>query len=102
MNDEKFNGLMARARGHAPFDTGRAGFGLETRVLARVREARRGEEGEGANLADELGKWVWRSAAGLAPVVALLVIWLLLWSGLTLDSFAYDALEDLGVYLPLE
>ena len=73
MNDEQFSEVMRRARWHEPFDTARAGHGLETRVLARMKDEGGGKS-EAAAFADDLRKWIWRSAAGVAPAVALLVL----------------------------
>jgi hypothetical protein len=67
MNDEQLNRLIAAAR-QAPPETGRAEFGFETRLLARLRAERpRGTPW----LA-----WTWR----LAPVFAAIVIALGIWT----------------------
>ncbi len=92
MNEERFEEVLKAARAHSPCDVGRAGFGLETRVLARLRE-------EGASvpgLLEEIGRWGWRCALGLAPVVALLVAWFCLWSGLSVETFPLNAAGDLA------
>ena len=94
MTDEQFDELIREARGCDPFDLERAGYGLETRVAARMRAE--------STVDDLLVKWVWRGAFGVAPVVALLVGWLCVWSGFSAETlYSFSAAGDLASYLPL-
>lgn len=94
-----FEELLALAREHRP-DTSRAELGFEARLMARIREAR---QSGGASLWDEALSWVWRSAAGLAPVVAVMLVWFFLAHGLRLEvpPSAGEALDFLGSYFNL-
>jgi hypothetical protein len=67
MNDEQLNQLFAAAR-QAPPETGRVELALETRLLARLREAQRPSALWSA--------WTWR----LAPIFAAVVIGLGVWN----------------------
>ncbi len=94
MNEERFDQLIIEAKRRIPFDLERAGLGLETRVVARLR----------AKIAtdDLLARWVWRGAFGVAPAVALLVAWFCVWNGFSAETIvASDAARDLTAYLPL-
>lgn len=102
MNDNGLDELMRRAREHEPFDTERAALGLETRLVARLRSMRENGEAAATTFWDDLRKSLWGSAAGLAPVVILLVIWLCVWSGFSTAPFAYDAVAFLEAYLPVD
>ena len=97
MSDKVLKQLFGDARAHGPFDIERAGYGLETRVLARMRA----EGKAAAGALEDFGKWAWRSAFGVAAVVALLVVWLCVWSGFSVEAFAYDPSGDLASYLPI-
>jgi len=66
MNDDQLNKLFAAAR-QAPPDTGRAEFGFETRLLARLRAVRQGEL--------PWFVWTWRLAPVFAAVVIALGVW---------------------------
>jgi hypothetical protein len=72
MNDEQLNKLFATAR-QAPPDTGRAEFGFETRLLARLRAERRPSAPWFA--------WAWRLTPAFAAIVIALGVWTFTASG---------------------
>jgi len=66
MNDEQLNELFKAARTAAP-DTSRVGFGLETRLLARLRAERA-----------QAGPWhafAWKLVPVFAAIVVALGVW---------------------------
>lgn len=66
MNDEELNQLFKTVRNAAP-DTSRAEYGFETRLLARIREERRGSS--------SIFGWAWRLCPYFSALVAALAVW---------------------------
>ena len=83
--DRRLSRLFAAARGVPP-DTSRAEEGFEERVLARIREARRGKKGI------SFGAWSWR----LSPLFAAVVIALSVWTAATVPDPFVGAGSDLA------
>ncbi len=77
MNDDQLNRLFAAAR-QAPPDTAHTELAFETRLLARLREAKRP--------ATLWSVWTWR----LAPIFAAIVIALGVWNFAAPSSVATE------------
>jgi hypothetical protein len=72
--DRHLEALFAAARAEGLRDTGRAEFGFETRLMARVREEKR--------LGSTVFAWAWR----LCPFFAAVAVATALWSRSQLDA----------------
>jgi len=101
-DEEQFDQVLEQARAYQP-DTSRAEFGFETRLMTHIAQLRSGEVGEfgdaGAFLA-VFTSWMWRSAAGLAPVVILAVAACIFWFGFSLPAGAHSFVNHVTGYLP--
>ena len=98
-NEEKFDQIMEQARAYKP-DTSRAEFGFDTRVMANTAQLRSGEFGDAGAFITVFTSWVWRSAAGLTPVVALAIVACVFWFGFSLPADAYSFVNHVTGYLP--
>ena len=94
---KKYDELIELAR-ECQSDTTRAELGFEARLMARIREHRQNGT---SSIWDEAVSWVWRSAAGVAPLVAILLVWFFVSHGVDIDPSSGHALDFLGSYLNL-
>lgn len=98
-NDKQFDQVMEQARAYRP-DTSRAEFGFETRLMANIAHLRAGDLGDAGAFITVFSSWVWRSAAGLTPVVVLAVAACVFWFGFSLPSDANSFVSHVTGYLP--
>ena len=84
--DEQLDALLHAAREVAP-DTDRAEFGFETRVMARLREDRRGS----------FVTWAWRLSPFFAALAVAAAVWSYNFTGIEADaSYALDAVRSVA------
>lgn len=98
-NEEQFDQVLEQARAHRP-DTSRAEFGFETRVMANIAQLRSGEYGDAGTFLAVFSSWIWRSAAGLTPVVVLAIVACVFWFGISLPVDAHSFVNHVTGYLP--
>ncbi len=84
MNEEGFRKILRDAGAHEPLNVSRAAHGLETRVVARIRQ----DSESSPFILESALRLIWRSALGLLVVVGIFTMG-------TWFSGALDPGEDL-------
>ena len=97
--DKQFDQVLEQARAYQP-DTSRAEFGFETRLMANIAQLRSSEYGDAGAFITVFSSWIWRSVAGLTPVVVLAVIACILWFGISLPADTHSFVNHVSGYLP--
>ncbi|MFK5922048.1 MAG: hypothetical protein QM496_07700 [Verrucomicrobiota bacterium] len=104
-NKDTFDQVMEQARAYRE-DTSRSEFGFDTRVMAHIAQLREGDYGSLAEYGDAgafltvFSSWIWRSAAGLTPVVAAAVLLCVFWFGFSIPADAHSFVNHVTGYLP--
>ncbi|MBL9155743.1 MAG: hypothetical protein JNK37_24920 [Verrucomicrobiales bacterium] len=93
--DNAYEELIALAREHRTGSD--ADFGFETRLLARIRQARAESEG----VVDLFGRWLWGTAWGLTPVLTVTLLAVGLLHGFSLPAGAESVVTQLSDWLPV-
>ena len=100
-NEEQFDQVLKQACAYQA-DTSRAEFGFETRLMANISQLRSGEFSDASAFLAVFTSWMWRSVAGLTPVVALAVAACVFWFGFSLPADAHSFVNHVTGYLPIK
>ncbi len=90
-----FEELIDRARAYE-VDTTASEFAFETRLLAAVRDLKKSENG----FLETFGNWLWRSAFGMAPVIAILMAIAIFLNGVSIPDGAASIVSQVVDSLP--
>ena len=93
--DNTFEDLIGLAREHRTGSNG--DFGFETRLLARLRQAR----AESAGVMELFGRWLWGAAWGLTPILTATLLAIGLLHGFSLPAGAESVVTQLSEWLPV-
>ncbi len=97
--EEQFDQVLEQARAYHP-DTSRAEFGFETRLMANIVQLRSGDFSDAGAFLAVFTSWMWRSVAGLTPVVVFAVAACIFWFGFSLPADAHSFVDHVTGYLP--
>lgn len=97
-NRDAFDQVLELARDYRE-DTSRAEFAFETRLMANIADVRAGEFGDAGDFLAVFTSWMWRSVAGLTPVVVVAVLLCVFWFGFSLPTDANSFLNHVSGYL---